>query len=260
MDNPAETNSNSKRTEAILARGNLPRHVAIIMDGNGRWATRQGLPRIAGHHAGRRAVREAVEGCSDLGVKYLTLYTFSVENWNRPGHEVTALMAFLRQVLREERKELGRKNVRLGAWGRLDQLPAAVRKELDCSIAALSGNTGLRLYLALSYGGRAEIVDAVRRIAAEVAAGKMSPADVDEESFSRYLYTAGAPFPDLLIRTSGEMRLSNFLLWQLAYSEIYVTDVLWPDFRRHHLEEAIIAYQGRDRRFGRVDPARAVTG
>jgi undecaprenyl diphosphate synthase len=255
-----EADSASRRRESILERGNLPRHVAIIMDGNGRWATRQGLPRIAGHHAGRKAVREAVEGCTDLGIGYLTLYTFSIENWNRPKREVAALMSFLGQVLREEVDELHRNNVRLGAWGRIDDLPAAVKKELDRAIARLSGNTGLLLHLALSYGGRAEIVDAVRRIATEVASGDLSPEQIDEDRFSQYLYTAGTPSPDLLIRTSGEMRLSNFLLWQLAYSEIYVTDTLWPDFKRQHLEEAVIAYQARDRRFGRVDPARAVAG
>jgi undecaprenyl diphosphate synthase len=239
---------------------NLPRHVAIIMDGNGRWATRQGLPRIAGHHAGRRSVREVVEACAQLGIGYLTLYTFSVENWNRPGHEVTALMSFLGHVLREEREELARNRVRLGAIGHLDDLPAPVRKQLDSAIAELSGNTGLNLILALSYGGRAEIVDAVRRIATAVEEGRLQPADITEEIVAENLYTAGIPAPDLLIRTSGEMRLSNFLLWQLAYSELYVTDVLWPDFRRQHLEEALIAYQGRDRRFGRVRPARAAAG
>ncbi|MDM7915016.1 MAG: isoprenyl transferase [Candidatus Eisenbacteria bacterium] len=249
-----------RRTEEILSRGNLPRHIAIIMDGNGRWATRQGLPRIAGHRAGRRSVREAVEGCVELGIQYLTLYTFSIENWKRPAYEVQALMTFLGQVLREERAELDRNNVSLAAWGRLDELPAPVRRELDRAIEALRSNTGLKLHLALSYGGRAEIVDAVRRIAEEVAAGRLDPAAIDEERFASFLYTAGTPCPDLLIRTSGEMRVSNFLLWQLAYSEMYVTDVLWPDFRKEHLEEAIIAYQGRDRRFGRVDPARAVAG
>ncbi|MBM3287784.1 MAG: isoprenyl transferase [Candidatus Eisenbacteria bacterium] len=253
-----ESDSSSRRRELIRSRGNLPRHLAIIMDGNGRWATRQGLPRIAGHQAGRKAVREAVEGCSDLGIEYLTLYTFSIENWNRPKREVTALMSFLGQVLREEVDELHRKNVRLGALGRLEDLPRAVHGELDRAIDRLKENTGLRLFLALSYGGRAEIVDATRRIAREIEEGRLSSDAIDEAVFSNYLYTAGTPFPDLLIRTSGELRLSNFLLWQLAYSEIYVTDVLWPDFRRQHLEEAIIAYQGRDRRFGRVDPARAI--
>jgi len=255
-----EKDASAGQRSAILARGNLPRHIAIIMDGNGRWATRQGLPRIAGHYAGRNAVHEVVEACADLGIEYLTLYTFSIENWNRPRREVVALMNFLRRVLHEECQELNRKNVRLGAWGRLDDLPVPVRKELDRSIAALSANTGLKLYLALSYGGRAEIVDAVRKIAQEVQEGKLRPEGIDEELFANHLYTAGIPSPDLLIRTSGEMRLSNFLLWQLAYCEIYVTDVLWPDFKSRHLEEAIIAYQGRDRRFGRIDAERAATG
>lgn len=246
--------------DAILARGNLPRHIAIIMDGNGRWATRQGQPRVAGHYAGRRAVREVVEASADLGIEFLTLYTFSIENWRRPQHEVRALMAFLGQVLREEIEELDRNNVRLGAIGRLGDLPAAVRKELDAAIQKLQGNTGLRLFLALSYGGRAEIVDATRRVAQEISAGTLRPEDLTEDLFARYLYTADIPCPDLLIRTSGEMRVSNFLLWQVAYSEIYVTDVLWPDFREGHLYEAIAAYQQRDRRFGGVDSAGAVAG
>lgn len=255
-----ETEASTGRGETIRARGNLPRHIAIIMDGNGRWATRQGLPRISGHYAGREAVHEVVEGCAEIGIEYLTLYTFSIENWNRPKREVAALMSFLRRVLHEECDELNRKNVRLGAWGRLDDLPDPVRKELDRTIVALSGNTGLNLFLCLSYGGRAEIVDAVRKIGQQVAEGKLRPDTIDEEVIARNLYTAGTPSPDLLIRTSGEMRISNFLLWQLAYCEIYVTDVLWPDFRKEHLEEAIIAYQGRDRRFGRIDPARAAAG
>lgn len=255
-----DSEATARRRETIRERGNLPRHVAIIMDGNGRWATRKGLPRIAGHHAGRRAVRESVEACSELGVEYLTLYTFSIENWNRPVREVKALMSFLSKVLKEERDELMRNDVRLGALGHLDDLPAPVRKELDSTIEQMSNNTGLYLYLALSYGGRAEIVDAVRSIAERIQDGTLKPEDIDETVFADHLYTAGTPPPDLLIRTSGEMRLSNFLLWQLAYSEIYVTDVLWPDFRKQHLEEAIIAYQGRDRRFGRVDPASVVAG
>jgi undecaprenyl diphosphate synthase len=230
------------------------------MDGNGRWATRKGLPRIAGHHAGRRAVHEVVEGCGELGIEYLTLYTFSIENWNRPSREVAALMTFLSKVLNEERDDLLRNNVRLAAWGHLDDLPRRVRQELDRTIEMLRGNTGLHLNLALSYGGRAEIVDAVRAIAEKVASGELSPEDIDEQTFADHLYTSGTPAPDLLIRTSGEMRLSNFLLWQLAYSEIYVTDVLWPDFRKKHLEEAIIAYQGRERRFGRLHAARVVAG
>jgi undecaprenyl diphosphate synthase len=257
---PMDSDATARRREAIRQRGNLPHHIAIIMDGNGRWATRQGLPRISGHYAGRRAVREVVEGCVEFGIEYLTLYTFSIENWNRPPREVAALMRFLSKCLKEEREELKRNNVRLGAWGHLDDLPREVRKQLDSAIEELSKNTGLCLNLALSYSGRAEIVDAVRRIAEKVQEGTVAPEEIDEKIFDDHLYTAGTPAPDLLIRTSGEMRLSNFLLWQLAYSEIYLTDVLWPDFRKEHLEEAIVAYQGRDRRFGRVDPARTGTG
>ncbi len=244
--------------EALRAAGNLPRHVAIIMDGNGRWATRRGLPRIAGHHAGRRAVREAVEGCSELGIEVLSLYTFSVENWNRPLPEVTGLMSFLRQVLSEERAALRDNNVRLSAIGRIGDLPPEVRAELERTEQELSGNTGLQLMLALSYGGRTELVDCFRRIATEIADGRMAPEEVDESVIDANLYTAGRPHPDLLIRTSGEMRLSNFLLWQLAYAEIYVTDTLWPDFRKRDLFRAVSEYQKRDRRFGRVEqPPRA---
>jgi undecaprenyl diphosphate synthase len=239
--------------EQLVAKGNLPRHVAIIMDGNGRWATRRGLPRIAGHHAGRRSVREAVEACSELGISYLTLYTFSIENWNRPLPEVTGLMSFLRQVLSEERAALRDNNVRLEAIGRVEDLPGEVRGELERTIEELRGNTGLRLLLALSYGGRAELVDCFRRVLAEVQQGRLRPEAVDESVIESHLYTAGYPNPDLLIRTSGEMRLSNFLLWQLAYAEIYVTDTLWPDFRKRDLYRALAEYQKRDRRFGRVE-------
>ena len=238
--------------EAILVQGNLPRHVAVIMDGNGRWATRRGLPRIAGHHAGRRGVREAVEGASELGIEVLTLYTFSVENWHRPAGEVTGLMSFLRQVLREERDALHKNQVRLQVIGRTEDLPGEVREEVDRTIRHLSGNTGLRLVLALSYGGRTELVDCVRKLIADVGEGRLRKEDIDEAAVEARLYTAGLPQPDLLIRTSGEMRLSNFLLWQLAYAEIYVTDTLWPDFRKRDLFAAVAEYQKRDRRFGRV--------
>ena len=237
----------------LQAAGNLPRHVAIIMDGNGRWATRRGLPRIAGHHAGRRAVREAVEGCSELGIEVLTLYTFSIENWHRPLAEVTGLMSFLRQVLMEERAALRENNVQLRVIGRLDDLPTDVREEVDRSVEELAGGTGLKLVLALSYGGRAELVDCVRRLHADLESGLLREEEIGEEAIEARLYTAGLPNPDLLIRTSGEVRLSNFLLWQMAYSEIYVTDLLWPDFRRRDLFRAISAYQKRDRRFGRVE-------
>jgi undecaprenyl diphosphate synthase len=243
----------SKVVDEIKADGNLPRHIAVIMDGNGRWAKKRGLPRIEGHRAGRKAVREAVEGCVELGVQVLTLYTFSVENWSRPEREVSALMLFLRQTLKQEREELRKNDVRLGVIGRVSDLPKAVRKVLDETIDDLKESKGLLLNLALSYGGRAEIVDAVRKIAADARLAQTKPEEIDEKFIERRLYTAGIPDPDLLIRTSGEMRVSNFLLWQLAYSEIWVTETLWPDFRKKHLFEAVRNYQRRQRRFGRID-------
>ena len=234
--------------ERLLERGNLPRHVAIIMDGNGRWAKARGVPRLMGHRAGREAVREAVKGCVALGVEVLTLYTFSIENWNRPRREVQALMGILRSTLREEREELRRQNVRLGVIGRVADLPPPVREVIGETCRELSSCTGLLLNLALSYSGRAELVDAIARMMAE--GGRPS---VDEAFVERHLETAGLPDPDLLIRTSGEMRLSNFMLWQLAYTELWITDTLWPDFRRRHLYQAVADFQGRERRFGRVD-------
>ncbi len=239
--------------EELKARGNLPRHVAIIMDGNGRWAKARGVPRLLGHRAGRESVREAVRGCAALGVEVLTLYTFSTENWSRPAREVAALMSMLRDSLRAEREELRANNVRLQVIGRLDDLPAPVRRSIREAEEFLSSCTGMLLVLALSYSGRAELVDAVRRIVADRAAHRLAPGDVDDELVSSYLYTAGLPDPDLLIRTSGEMRVSNFMLWQLAYTELWITDTLWPDFRRRHLYQAIADYQARERRFGRVD-------
>jgi undecaprenyl diphosphate synthase len=223
------------------------------MDGNGRWATRRGLPRIAGHQAGRRSVREVVEGCGELGIECLTLFTFSSENWSRPDAEVSALMRFLRQVLVEETQSLADNHVRLETIGRTADLPRQVRRELEKTIERLRGNSGLRLILALSYGGRSELVDCCREIAREVGSGAISPDQIDEALVERHLYTSGIPNPDLLIRTSGEMRLSNFLLWQLAYAEIYVTDTLWPDFRKGDLFRAISEYQNRERRFGRIE-------
>jgi undecaprenyl diphosphate synthase len=237
----------------ILEVGKLPRHVAIIMDGNGRWAKSRGLARIEGHQAGRRPVREAVEAAGEIGIEALTLYTFSIENWNRPRLEVDALMRFLRQTLAEERDELDRGNVRMATIGRTSELPDAVQAELATTIEKLSTNTGLLLTLALSYGGRAELVDAARALARDVAEGRLEPDAIDEASIEARLYTRELPSPDLLIRTSGEMRISNFLLWQLAYAEIYVTGVLWPDFDRTHFYEAILDYQRRERRFGRID-------
>jgi len=245
--------STRPRPEDLIARGNIPRHVAIIMDGNGRWAKARGVPRLMGHRAGRESVREAVRGCASLGVEVLTLYTFSIENWQRPAREVSALMTILRQTLRAERKELDSNNVRLQVIGRTDDLPAAVRDEITATQKYLSKNTGLQLNLALSYSGRAELVDAVRRMLRDAREMQLDPARVDEEFLASYLYTTGLPDPDLLIRTSGEMRISNFMLWQLAYTELWITDTLWPDFRQKHLFEAVAEFQGRERRFGRSD-------
>ena len=239
--------------EELLSRGNLPRHIAIIMDGNGRWARARGVPRLFGHRAGRESVREAVKGCVALGVEVLTLYTFSIENWNRPKREVVALMGILRETLRAEREELKANNVRLAVIGRTQDLPAAVRKAIAETQEYLSASSGLRLILALSYSGRAEMVDAVRAILREEARARIDPAAVDETFVANFLYTAGLPDPDLLIRTSGELRISNFMLWQLAYAELWITDTLWPDFRRRHLYQAVADYQRRERRFGRVD-------
>jgi len=235
----------------------LPSHVAIIMDGNGRWARRRGLPRVAGHAAARTAVRDVVKAASDLGLSDLTLYTFSMENWERPRREVSALMHLLDQTLAEQLAEMDEGNVHLRALGRLDRLPKYARSRLDRSIERLSQNDGLNLNLAISYGGRAEIVDAVRAVAERVERGELKPSRIDGEMFRSFFYLPDLSDPDLLIRTSGELRISNFLLWQIAYSEIYVTDVLWPDFRRKHLYEAIGVYQRRDRRFGRLrEPGR----
>jgi undecaprenyl diphosphate synthase len=233
----------------------LPGHVAIIMDGNGRWARRRGLLRVAGHVAARAAVRDVVTASAELKLRELTLYTFSMENWQRPRAEVSALMHLLDQTLVEQAPEMEANGIRLNALGRLELLPRYVRSRLDRTIERLSGNTGLRLNLALSYGGRAEIVDAVRAIIDRTGRGEIAPRDVDEELVRRFLYTPDLPDPDLLIRTSGELRISNFLLWQIAYTEIYVTEVLWPDFRRGDLFEAISVYQSRERRFGRVRPS-----
>ena len=241
------------RDEALLARvawERLPRHIAIIMDGNGRWAAQRGRPRIAGHRAGVEAVRAAVDTCARLGIGALTLYAFSTENWKRPRLEVDALMRMLKRYLRLELEEIHRQNIRFQPIGRIDALAESVRRELQKSVDRTSANTGMVLSVALNYGGRTEIVDAccaaVRRLQSE---GR-DPEEITEEHIERELYTRGLPELDLLVRTSGEMRISNFLLWQAAYSEIYVTETLWPDFRRQQLLEAVIDYQRRDRRFG----------
>ena len=228
----------------------IPRHVAIILDGNGRWAKQRGLARIFGHEEGAKAVRQSVEGCGELGVEFLTLYAFSQENWQRPKIEVNALMRLLHKFLEDTTPELMERNVRLQAIGRIDELPKVCRRQLLGSIEQTAGNSGLTLILALSYGARAEIIDAIKSIASEVAQGRLDPEMIDPELVSQHLYTRCYPDPDLLIRTSGEMRLSNFLLWQLSYAEIYFTRTLWPDFRKEDLLEAVHDYSNRQRRFG----------
>lgn len=246
--------------ERVIERGDLPAHVAIIMDGNGRWAQKRFLPRLAGHRAGRHAVRHCVEICGRLGIDVLTLYTFSQENFNRPAAEVKALWHFLQETLVAERNELGQRNVRLTACGALDQLPDKARQALDSSIDALAGNTGLTLNLALAYGGRQEIVQAALRLAERLNRGELKPGEVTEDDFALGLYSPGLPDPDLVIRTSGEARLSNFLLWQTAYSEILITPVLWPDFGQQDLLLAVADYQNRERRFGALPADRIAQG
>jgi undecaprenyl diphosphate synthase len=235
--------------EAMVA---LPAHVAIIMDGNGRWAKQRHLPRVEGHRNGVESVRAVVRTAGEIGVKYLTLYAFSVENWNRPRDEVDTLMRYLARFLKGEIGELNRNNVRLEAIGQIYRLPEYVQQQLEKTKLALSKNNGLTLILALSYGGRTEIIEAVRKIATEVKEGKLDPAEINEKLITNHLYTRHWPDPDLLIRTSGEMRLSNFLLWQISYAELVVTNTLWPDFRRAQLIEAVEEYARRHRRFGGV--------
>jgi undecaprenyl diphosphate synthase len=246
--------------QAIDAR-RLPAHIAIIMDGNGRWANRRALPRVAGHKAGIGPVRATVEACARLGVQVLTLYAFSVENWKRPRHEVETLWRLLRYYLRQELPDLQKNDIRLQAIGRLDALPPQVRRELDAVIDATSANRGLLVNLAINYGGRAEIVDAVNSVLDMARLdGSISTLKLDEDLISTSLYTAACPDPDLLIRTSGEMRISNFLLWQIAYAELYVTETLWPDFTRTDLLRAIVDYQKRDRRYGGLSAGQAENG
>ncbi len=236
--------------EELKKSERLPDHVAIIMDGNGRWATSRDLPRLEGHRVGRESVRTVVRTAAKIGIPYLTLYTFSLENWQRSEDEVQGLMIILEEVLRAEYEELNENGVQLRAIGRLDLLPDDTRRALDDTMSRLKHNNRMILTLALSYGGRAEIVDATRRIAKEVKEGKIDPEDIDDSTLQRSLYDPEIPDPDLLIRTSGELRISNFLLWQIAYTEILVTDVLWPDFREQELMNSITSYQKRKRRFG----------
>ena len=230
----------------------LPRHVAVIMDGNGRWAKERGLPRIEGHRRGAESARAIIKAASGVGIRYLTLYTFSVENWNRPKSEVDAIMKYLAYHLKKETPELDRNNVRLEAIGQIHRLPEPVQKQLEKSRQQLSKNTGLTLVLALSYGARAEIVDASRAIAEKVQSGDLMPEEVTETMFGMHLYTSQIPDPDLLIRTSGEMRLSNFLLWQVSYAEMVVTETLWPEFRKAAFYKSLEEFAKRHRRFGKL--------
>ena len=229
---------------------NLPGHLAVIMDGNGRWAKKRMLRRIVGHQKGVETVRVIVEECSRLGIRYLTLFAFSAENWLRPKTEVKALMALLKQYVRAEVARMMQNDIRFNVIGNRADLPEDVNREIDAAIDKTAGNRGMLLTLALSYGGRQEIVTAAKRLAADAAAGKLDPESIDERLFTRSLFTADIPDPDLLIRTSGEMRISNFLLWQLAYAELYFTEVNWPDFDRNELARALRNYQARERRFG----------
>ena len=248
------------RDEQLLARidpARLPRHIAVIMDGNGRWAKRRLMPRIAGHRAGVEAVRSTVDTCARLGLDALTLYAFSVENWKRPPFEIEALMTFLKEYLRKEIDNLHRNNIRFQPIGRIKELDESVQFELRSALHKTANNTGMILSVALNYGGRTELADAFRSLHQTLLAEGRAPETVCEAEIERHLYTAGLPAPDLLVRTSGELRISNFLLWQIAYAEIYVTETLWPDFRRPDLFTAIIDYQRRERRFGGLnEPAR----
>ncbi|HYN43163.1 MAG TPA: isoprenyl transferase [Thermoanaerobaculia bacterium] len=233
----------------------LPRHVAVIMDGNGRWATQRHLPRVEGHRAGAAAVRDTVETAARLGLDALTLYAFSTENWKRPKTEVSTLFTLLKEYLRRELRTLVENDIRFRVVGRPDGLDGSVRSALDMALEATAGCRGMVFSVALNYSGRAEITDAVRSLARDAAAGRLDPESIDEAAVARRLYTADLPDPDLLIRTSGEMRISNFLLWQIAYAEIHVTPVLWPDFRCRHFLEALVDYQRRERRYGGVSEA-----
>jgi undecaprenyl diphosphate synthase len=249
-DSLKPSGTEEERLLAELDANRLPQHIAVIMDGNGRWAQRRHLPRIAGHRAGVQSARAIIETCARLSIPALTLYAFSMENWRRPKAEIDFLMRLLREYLRKELPVIHRNNIRLLVIGRPDQLPEAVRTDVERAMQQTAGNSGMRLAVALNYGGRAELVDAFNRILDRVKSNGLANARVDEEMISQHLYTAGLPDPDLLIRTSGEMRVSNFLLWQIAYAEIYVTETLWPDFTRAQLFEALLDFQKRERRYG----------
>jgi undecaprenyl diphosphate synthase len=233
-----------------INKDNLPRHIAVIMDGNGRWAEKRSLNRIAGHRIGIKRAKEVISSCRELGIEALTIYAFSTENWSRPKREIKALMTLLKRFVRNEGTKLLQNNIRLNIIGNIDDLPEDVAEVLNEFMQKTKNNTGMILNTALSYSGRSEIIQAVKKIAGDVKQGKLSTRQINEDTFSRYLYTSGVPDPDLLIRTSGELRISNFLLWQMAYTEIYVTNTLWPDFSKNDLITAIAEYQRRERRFG----------
>lgn len=246
--------ADKKAQKLLKERGDLPTHIAFIMDGNGRWARERGQERVIGHHEGVESVRDIVEACAQLGIEYVTLYTFSTENWERPEEEVNALMHLLVHTIREEKKTLIENNIRLRVMGDIAQVPENCRRQLDRAIAATRDNTRMTLVMALSYSGHWEISRACREIAHKVQEGELTPEEVDEDVVAAHLCLPEVPNPDLLVRTSGEHRLSNFLLWQLAYTELHVTDRLWPDFRRENLYESIREYQQRERRYGRLIP------
>lgn len=245
-----ETEASEEELKTRLDPTRIPRHVAIIMDGNGRWALRRGMPRAYGHRAGVESLRDVVRVSSEIGLRVLTVYAFSTENWKRPQEEIDVLMNLLVEYLHKEIEELFRNNVTVRAIGKIDELPAHARKAVATAHERTKDNTGLILNIALNYGGRTELVEAVRAISAKVARNELSPDDIGQETISQHLYTAGQPDPDLLIRPSGDYRVSNFLLWQLAYTEFWLTDVMWPDFRRIHLIKALVDFQRRNRRFG----------
>ena len=246
------SDADSKLQQALKQAGEIPVHIAIIMDGNGRWAKKRALPRVAGHRRGGETVKDIVKACAQVGVKYLTLYTFSTENWKRPKDEVSTLMRLLLRSLKREAKELHENDIRMQTIGDIKSLPEAVQNELCETIKKTAGNKKMTLNLALSYSGRWELIKAVKEIAALASEGKISENEINEANFSKFLTTKDIPDPDLLIRTSGEFRVSNFLLWQIAYTEFFITDVYWPDFDRKHLYEAIKDFQHRERRFGKV--------
>lgn len=242
----------NQSTKDSIHPTNLPKHVAIIMDGNGRWAKKQGFERTFGHQSAIKAVRSAIETCGDLGIPYLTLFAFSTENWNRPKMEVNFLMKLLTQTIQSEIKELHEKGIRLLVIGDLENLPSGVKGPLYDAIELTKQNERANLVIALNYGAQAEILQATKKIAEDVKAGKLNPSQIDNQTFEKYLYTHSMPPVDLLIRTSGEQRISNFLLWQIAYAELYFTEVLWPDFRKEHFMEAIQSYTNRERRYGKT--------